>query len=831
MKNIDFEKLNPGGRFGRWFEDESGLPAYEYTCDQDSDPAASSFTTQGPSNLHWHQIGNDRITAIASNRGEVQAIESSRGLQWLNYYDPARLCPGAGIALVIENGTLLTDLHAPGGTPPAYRRIFGCGYFRKINSSNGLEIDHRVITPFGDDPVLIGEIVVTNKSDRRREPAILEFFGVNLHYMSLKSVYATKKRKHYGPFYIDENVMKLLGATGAADAIDADERRTRFAARFGFEPSLTPDGIAGLTTVFNGRRPPRDQRNKLNYYPYPLFAASLIGNHDILYRDAGSLVGRAGGFRDIPADERLTDEPIAMPCLCPGKKIALEPGESKRAAFIFGIEQAQPAGELVERYRRAAKEEDGFLSINGAEWQKHLPVFELPGAAGARVIEREARWHAYYSRSAFLHDEYYENHYLPQGGPYEFLHGFRGAPRDLALFLMGIIYTAPARAAELLEYCFRMMMPNGRIIYAAYGFGMGTGAVVHDRPSDLQLFLLWALAEYLFFTRDYELLDRETPFFGSAGRATIREKTMLALDCLFNEIGTGEHGLIRAGDGDWSDGISLFAGSRSKFVERGESVFNSAMALYVLPRVADLLDDWNAAAAARTREFTAALKTAVLDCFNGKWFYRAYDGTGKPIGDKEIFLEHHVWLLISRALPDFEARSVIRYVREKLDAPSSFGQYILYPPKKTLFNILRPGWDVNGGVWFAMNYLLAWGYGLYDRELGWNCLLKNSMVHKATVDPNIWYGIWSGPDSFNANHAERPGETYFHIPTPCTDFPVMNLNLHAGFLAALVKLCGVEPSKNGIDVRPLLPFDNFRLRTPAFDLEVRNRMASFRRLV
>ena len=93
------EKIDPNGRFGFWFDDEYGLPAYEYTCDQDNDPQATAFNTQGGSNLHWHQIGNDRISAIATNCGWIQAFESSRGMQWLNYRDPRRLCPGAGIAL------------------------------------------------------------------------------------------------------------------------------------------------------------------------------------------------------------------------------------------------------------------------------------------------------------------------------------------------------------------------------------------------------------------------------------------------------------------------------------------------------------------------------------------------------------------------------------------------------------------------------------------------------------------------------------------------------------------------------------------------------------
>lgn len=649
--------------------------------------------------------------------------------------------------------------------------------------------------------------------------------------MAGKSIYATKKRRHYKLISIDENILNLLNAVGAATAIDVEDQRTRFAARFVFEPYRSDGGIASLTPVYTGSsRPPRERRNALNYYPYPFFAASLIGNPDRVFFDPLSLIGQDGAFREKPAPEPSPDGPIGLPCLCIGKNISLAPGETTRLAFIFGYEQGCSAAETVEKYRKAAAGPEDFLTSNGRAWQKRLPSIELPDRADSDRIGRETRWHAYYTRSAFMFDEYRNCHYTPQGGPYEYLHGFRGAIRDIALFLAGIIYLDPKLAAELLEYCFRMMTPTGRLVYAASGFGMETGMMVHENPSDLQLFLLWALTEYVFFTRDFGFLDRETPFHSLGGEtSTIFEKVKLALDYLYNKIGFGEHGLIRVGDGDWSDGISLFARSRSKFIRRGESVFNSAMALYALPRAADMIEGRDPAAAARARDCAASLKQAVLNCFNGRWFYRAYDGEGKPIGDSEIFLEHHAWLLISRALPDDMARSVVRNVHEKLDAPSAFGQYILHPPKKTLLNMLQPGWDVNGGVWFAADFLLTWGYGCYDPEKAWASLRKNSMAYKASLDPDLWYGIWSGPDSFNADYSERPGETYFHLPTPSTDFPVMNLNLHAGFLAALVKLCGIEPSKTGTVPRPLLPFDNFRLAMPAFEIESKNGAVSFRR--
>ncbi|MEW5945123.1 MAG: hypothetical protein AB1742_02890 [bacterium] len=824
------ERATDGGSFGAWIEDEHGLPAYEYTCDQDAVPAAAAFTTGRGSNVHFHQVGNDRITAVASNRGEVQALESSRGLQWLNYYDARRLCPGGGIALLIEGGRMSDDLYRAGAPGRGYRRIFGAGYFRKIGFHGGLRLDHRVIAPFGDDPVLVCEAVLMNETGAERRVRLMEFFGVNLHYMAGALLYTTRGRRYFHPAP-GVNLFFRLAAGAAGNLIDAEARRDRFARRFFFRAQK--DAAAGavyLSPEYRGaRRPPRDRPSSWNYYPRGLFLSSLSGAAEEVHTDARELVKRSGGFRDKPlAVGGGEGREILPPCLCVGADVSVMPGETQRRAFLFGAADRPEAERLIARYRETAAGREDFFSQSAAARLKHAAVFTAP--TGGWNAAREAKWNSYYSRSAFLYDESHGRHYTPQGGAYEYLHGMRGAVRDLALFSAGLIYLAPELSRELLEYCFRLMTRSGRIMYAAHGFGKATGAVVHGRPSDLQLFLLWALTEYVFFTRDFGFLDRAAPFHPrGSGESSIRERVCLALEYIFSRIGLGRHGLMRAGDGDWNDGISLFVRDRGRFIRRGESAFNTAMALYVLPRAADLAEEWDRDAACRAREFAWKLREAVVKSFNGRWFPRAYDGAGRPLGDDRLFLEHHAWLLISRALPESMARSVVENVHDVLDAPSAFGQYVLYPPMKTPLGHFAPGWDVNGGAWYAMGFLLAWGYGKYDPAKAWECFRKNSMAHKATVYPDVWYGIWTGPDSINADYARRPGETFFHVPTPGTDFPGMNLNLHACFIAALVKLCGIEPGKDGVEPSPLLPFDEFALETPTFRVERRGGVIKFER--
>src|SRR5690606_20231618 len=62
-----------GGVFGRWIVDEHGLPAFRYDIDQHADSRARYPNSEARDRRdHWHQIGNDRVTALASNDGDVQ---------------------------------------------------------------------------------------------------------------------------------------------------------------------------------------------------------------------------------------------------------------------------------------------------------------------------------------------------------------------------------------------------------------------------------------------------------------------------------------------------------------------------------------------------------------------------------------------------------------------------------------------------------------------------------------------------------------------------------------------------------------------------------------
>ena len=52
----------------------------------------------------------------------------------------------------------------------------------------------------------------------------------------------------------------------------------------------------------------------------------------------------------------------------------------------------------------------------------------------------------------------------------------------------------------------------------------------------------------------------------------------------------------------------------------------------------------------------------------------------------------------------------------------------------------------NGGVWPSINGTLIWALAMADGALAWDEWKKNSLAMHAEAYPEIWYGIWSGPD-------------------------------------------------------------------------------------
>ena len=783
--------MGDGGLFGNWATDAADLPCLDLLPTQPDD--VTVVLPEGDRRRVWHQVGNDRITAISHAGGWTTLYSAEAGLVRLNGIDPGRREELGGIWAV--NDGKGRELLSPFGADIDVQARWGAGYAEWKATSPELELHRRVWAPFGDVPGIRVDVEITAKEEAGLPDAeYIETWGFKPYPLLLGGLMS---RRVPAPRDYSRWLKLVWHAMFTASSLSralTESYRRLFASRLALEVELDSEKcIVFLSPKRTGKRSsPPSRPSVLVRIPGSVFLAPLPGV------SARPEIGSHAGCRSVSL------------------RVPLTKGEgSTTASFVIGVAAPEEAPRLIEKLRSAGPEK------NAESWRR-VARFEIPAEP---ALAREATWHSYYLKSSKVRDSYFGCSYVPQASAYGFVHGVQGAPRDYAISSVPLTYLDPAGAKDLLRLIMRMTRSDGAIYYAHHGQGACTSGVIHKTPTDLPLFFLWAITEYIWATGDFAFLDEQVPFYdghkGAKSDSTVRERALLAWDYTREGVGRGEHGMLRVGSGDWSDPIAMMVSHSRAFHKDGESAFNTALAVYALPRAAELVAGSHPREAAAMRDFARDLKSVMEDAWRGRWFLRGWDGRGNPIGDDHLFLDAQAWALIAGVGSDEQRSTLVRTIAELCDDPSLIGATILDRPHRIRHGMLAPGWDCNGGVWAAINGLLAWAYALHDPELAWRSLQKQSLAAHAAAYPHVWYGIWSGPDAYNAHYAERPGETFVHPATPMTEFPVMNSNAHAGPLLALIKVLGIEATPEGISVTPRLPegFGPWRLSTTMLDAE------------
>jgi hypothetical protein len=901
------------GCFGRWTLDEAGLPAYEYEIDQYKDLRAVYPNSENLDRRdHWHQIGNFRVTGLASNDGTVQVYMADRGGVFLNHYEaweydrrgsfftrllysvlhwviglvsrfigrkpqfapfsaqaqtapptkPPRELPPRGVTaedvinqLARERGGEFSAQAMPGikqkqkarrdpdsaryafaggfgylydgaecwATAFRYapeatetRRIFGVGYFQAETTHRDIRVIRRVHAPYGDVPALLVDVEIENLGAAEVELSHYEYWDVNVQQLQLEWL----RTGSFGPLNDDARRAVNRHFTPAVEWL-ADSAALRFRQQLKDPP---PPGALDP-----------DKPSMIDWSPAHIFLADLSGEPNAFYIHKRGFFGDGGArqpdaiSQQKPGDQTGGDPGAdSMPyCLVLRRDLRLMPGEKTTLRYAYGTVRPEGSLAFLDDYRPPVNVPDESL----ASWKDSLLYFST---GEDPVLQREMAWHSYNLLSAVVHSAFHNTFNVPQGSAYLYLHGADGAPRDVALFALPIIYLNPEIARDMLRLIMRLTdAQTGQIWYAFAGHGVVTdGLNIHKTPSDLDLFFLLAMTEYLAATGDKDFLSEEVPFYPPdatprAGGITVLDHIREAVRHLFEDVGFGKNGLLKVGSGDWSDSIVLetairdgvgpFGVTYNNSKEHGESILNSQMALYILPllaaiiqphdpQLADFIHD-----APEQPERLERLREAVAGQWNNSgWYNRAVlrNHANHEVVIGHLDLEAQPWALISGLASDTgTAETLIEKIDQVLDDPSPIG-----------------GTLVEGGmVWPAISQLLTWGYARCGRDdLAWRSLHRNTFAMHSYAYPDIWFNTWSGPDGVNGLSSDLPGGTWSSPVTPMTDFPVMNANQDAMGLLALLRVCGIEPaaSGDGLTICPHVPRERFVLDMPLLRVEV-----------
>lgn len=787
-----------GGIFGEWFVDEHGLPAYSYTLDHLSDPRAvwphseSGAPTFKERRDHFVVLGNRRINFLAVNDGYVSVYTHERAPTFLNRFSEAQQNLGGGFSYIHEAGSAFCTAYKYAQDRSRTRRVFGSSYFVSESTQNGLRIRHTLYAPEGDDPVLLDDVEIENLTNTERHPKHFEYFDANRHQLLIQWV-RTGVAATLGDLVRDKSNDAFLQTTEYDP-----EQKTLFA-------SMSPKASV--------KRPKPDVPSSEDFYPPVLFLSALSGPVNATYGDQQTFFGKGtpalpDAVRTLPPSTQLAPRSAMFQpaALVLRSDLHLPPFGKQRLRFAYGYvsstTQDSPKNALsfLEKYRKG---EDLSASLSRLRSQ-------LVYAYSAKfpLLHRETAWRSAQLLGHTVYSDYYKVSYTPQGSAYLYLHGADGVPRDQALFALPLVYADPGLAKGNLRLILSLQeAETGKLPYSMTNFGQHDGALIHNNPSDLDLFLFLALGEYLAATGDHSFLKEELPYYpkgvsppASANGYTVLDHIRVAFRHLVQKVGLGPHGLVRIHDGDWSDGIvyeDLSPLAVAFTQASGESIPNSQMALYVLPLLAKQIESVDRQLALDMETYAEKLKDPVRRTFGGRWFGRAFlrnslnqsylkgnDQEKDPFSANFIDLEAQPWGLLTVPLSASERNTLLDQMDARLFGPSPIGP------------VLRE----KGMVWPAISHLQTWVYAKMRKEKAWQSMQRHLYATHAAQWEAVWPGIWSAPDGLNSGD----GQTWKSPVTPMTDFPVANMNSDAMFLFGLLRTAGVSPSLDGkgLDIVP-----------------------------
>ncbi len=811
------------GNFGVWTEDEFGLPAFRYTANQTTDPRAVTDVRPGAlsSTEHIHQVGNDRIIAIASNYGHIRVRQDEGSPKFLNDFDPEMSQFGGGLGYLTDGEELLSTYYD--GSSTGFERIFGIGYYRKKIASRSYAVDQVIHAPFGDDPVLISQATVSNHKNTPVTLRWVEYWGCQPYQFSFRSALEgtygkrsqTDWRRDMGRRF-NHHVTRIASGKGLLDTKNflgraADEEaaweQTKAALKANPNGFYTPVGDLKSGTEFESLEIPQT------------FLVSLDGAASGLSSGAASFFGTGGAANPTglkqPFSEMLEDiGPHAG--LLIERTLHLRAGESLTLSFLYGyLPQGFSLDALISKYKRST---ESVLRSSSEQWKRTGMRFDVPAEPW---IKREATWNHYYLRSSQTYDDFFEEHILNQNGFYQYTMGFQGAPRDPLQHCLPFLFSNPEIVKSILRYTLKEVRDDGSLPYAIVGHGV-IAPMQSDKASDLPLWLLWTASEYVLATRDLDFLNERIPmrFSATSGRTALVSE--LLENCYrhqVKDVGVGKHGVMRMLVDDWNDGlIYTWASSAMKeCMEESESVLNSAMAGWVFDEYARLLDyaQKNSELAQEARKSADQHREATRAQWNGKWFRRAWLGpTLGWLGESTLWIEPQPWAILSGATTEAQSRDLVRNINELLrHRPLGAAQMSDGPDMRS-----KGGDNVGtlelGAIWPSLNQTLVWALAGIDPAMAWEEWKRNTLACHAESYRDIWYGVWSGNDSWNSPLNKHPGRAADDQYFRGTDFPVLNVHAHACSLYSASKLLGMEFTGAGMKLSLKLPVDSYRFDSP-----------------
>jgi cyclic beta-1,2-glucan synthetase len=603
--------------------------------------------------------------------------ESGGGFTWAGNSGEHRLTPWTndpvsdppGEALYVrdeETAAVWTPTPQPAGAGVAHQIRYGAGYARWRSEREGLSQDLLVFVP-PDDPVKVVRLHVRNRLHRPRRLTVTYY---------VEWVMGGSRQQPTGALVTEYEASQRA-------MLARNPWQSEFADRVAFlTASRTPHGITADRAEF-------------------------IGREGTLQRPAA--LGRWGLSGNV--------QPGSDPCAAFQVHLDLASDAEDDVIFVLGEgRDREQALALAERWRDVGTADAAWARL-GPFWDERLDQIHVDTPDGAMNVMLN-RWLLYQVIASRM---------LGRTGFYQSSGalGFRDQLQDaLALALI-----EPVRCRAHLLDCAARQFEEGDVLHwwhppAARG--------VRTRCSDDLLWLPFAAAHYVSATGDAAVLDEQIPFL--KGRLLgEKQDDFYATFELGDQSGTlfehceralergltrGAHGLPLIGGGDWNDGMN-----RVGSLGRGESVWLAWFAIATTNAFADICQQRGAVDQAdrwrrRAREVAHAAEEHGWD---GEWYRRAFDDTGRPWGSRQntecrIDSIAQSWAVISEGGSKVRAKAALdAAARELIDIAARLVRLLTPPFTATgrdpgYIGAYPPGIRENGGQYTHAAVWLGWAF-------------------------------------------------------------------------------------------------------------------------
>lgn len=401
--------------------------------------------------------------------------------------------------------------------------------------------------------------------------------------------------------------------------------------------------------------------------------------------------------------------------------------------------------------------------------------------------------------------------------------GFRDSNQDI----LGFVHMVPQRARERIIDLASTQFEDGSAYHQYQPLNKKGNNDIGSGFNDDPLWLILSVTSYIKETADFSILDEKVPFDCDIKKsAPLFEHLKASFDHVINNL--GPHGLPLIGRADWNDCLNLncfsdtpgesFQVCENKNGKNAESVLIAGMFVFIgneyikLCKVTGREEE-----AQRASAYVKNMTDTVMKYgYDGEWFLRAYDDSGKKVGSKEneegqIFIESQGFCIMAKiGVKEGFAQKALDSVEKRLD--TKYGIVLNNPPfTKYYINLgeissYPPGYKENAGIFCHNNPWIACaetviGHGdrafeIY-KKIAPSYLEEISDIHK--MEPYVYSQMIAGKDAANFGEAKNSW---------LTGTAAWN------FVAVTQWILGIKPDYDGIRIDPCIPhlWDGYTVR-------------------